>query len=99
MRHARAEPRAAGFPAGDGLEPAEGARLRVLSARAKAAVREARRRAEARRESVPLVGAAFDVVERDSGIGGGILAGALAYRLFFFLLPLGLVAVGALRAS
>jgi len=60
------------------------------------AAREARTRAEDRRESVPLVGVAFDVVERDSGIGGGILAGALAYRLFFFLLPLGLVAVGAL---
>ena len=60
------------------------------------AAREARTRAEDRRESAPLVGVAFDVVERDSGIGGGVLAGALAYRLFFFLLPLGLVAVGAL---
>ena len=51
---------------------------------------------EARRESVPVVGAALDVIERDSAIGGGILAGALAYRLFFFLLPLGLVAIGIL---
>jgi uncharacterized BrkB/YihY/UPF0761 family membrane protein len=70
----------------------------ALTARTKATVREVRARAEARRESVPLIGTAFDVVERDSGIGGGILAGALAYRLFFFLLPLGLVAVGALGA-
>jgi uncharacterized BrkB/YihY/UPF0761 family membrane protein len=45
-----------------------------------------------------VVGAAFDLVERNSGIGGGILAGVLAYRLFFFLLPLGLVTVGALGA-
>jgi uncharacterized BrkB/YihY/UPF0761 family membrane protein len=83
-------------PPGDGPETEESTRLRRLPARAKAAAREARARAEARRESVPLVGVAFEVVERDSGIGGGILAGALAYRLFFFLLPLGLVAVGAL---
>jgi uncharacterized BrkB/YihY/UPF0761 family membrane protein len=64
--------------------------------RARAAAREERARAEARRESVPVVGVAFEIVERDSGIGGGILAGALAYRLFFFMLPLGLVAVGVL---
>jgi uncharacterized BrkB/YihY/UPF0761 family membrane protein len=85
-------------PPGKRLETGETTGLRGLPGRAKAAGRETRARVEARRESVPLVGAAFDLVERDSGIGGGILAGALAYRLFFFLLPLGLVAVGVLGA-
>jgi membrane protein len=85
-------------PPGEGLETGTTTGLRGLPARAKAAAGEARARAEARRESVPLIGATFDVVERDSAIGGGILAGALAYRLFFFLLPLALVAVGALGA-
>jgi uncharacterized BrkB/YihY/UPF0761 family membrane protein len=39
------------------------------------------------------VDAAFEMVERDSEVGGGIIAGALAYRLFIWLLPLALVAV------
>src|SRR4051794_7694072 len=33
------------------------------------------------------------VVERDSSIGGGLLAGALAYRLFVLLLPTALLLV------
>ena len=36
----------------------------------------------------PVLDAGLEAVERDSEIGGGILAGALAYRLFLFLLPL-----------
>ena len=36
------------------------------------------------------------MVERDSEVGGGIIAGALAYRLFIWLLPLALVAVAGL---
>jgi uncharacterized BrkB/YihY/UPF0761 family membrane protein len=36
------------------------------------------------------------VVERDSSIGGGLLAGALAYRLFVLLLPTALLLVSAL---
>jgi uncharacterized BrkB/YihY/UPF0761 family membrane protein len=38
----------------------------------------------------------FGVVERDSTIGGGLLAGALAYRLFVFLLPTALLLVSVL---
>jgi membrane protein len=83
-------------PSSEGLESGKGAGLRGLPAWSKAAARGVRARVEARRESVPAVGVALDVVERDTAIGGGILAGALAYRLFLFLLPLGLVAVGAL---
>jgi membrane protein len=38
----------------------------------------------------------LQVIERDSDIGGGILAGALAYRLFLFFLPLAFLLVAAL---
>jgi uncharacterized BrkB/YihY/UPF0761 family membrane protein len=38
----------------------------------------------------------FEMVKRDGEVAGGIIAGALAYRLFIWLLPLGLVAVAGL---
>ena len=38
----------------------------------------------------------FTVVERDADIGGGLLAGALAYRLFVLLLPTTLLLVSGL---
>jgi glutaminase len=47
-------------------------------------------RARARHRSVDV---ALASIERDSTIGGGMLGGALAYRLFVFLLPLALVFV------
>jgi hypothetical protein len=43
-----------------------------------------------------LIDIAFTAIERDSEIGGGILAGALAYRLFLFALPLGFFLVSML---
>ena len=43
--------------------------------------------AEARKRSRAL-DATFETIEHDSDIGGGMLAGALSYRLFVFLLPL-----------
>jgi uncharacterized BrkB/YihY/UPF0761 family membrane protein len=61
--------------------------------------RDARRlaeRAERERARRPPVAAVFDMVERDAEVGGGIIAGALAYRLFIWLLPLALVAVAGL---
>jgi membrane protein len=42
------------------------------------------------------VDAIFEVVDRDIEVAGGIMAGALAYRLFIWLLPFGLVFVGGL---
>jgi uncharacterized BrkB/YihY/UPF0761 family membrane protein len=36
------------------------------------------------------------MIDRDSEVGGGIMAGALAYRFFIWLLPLALVAVAGL---
>jgi uncharacterized BrkB/YihY/UPF0761 family membrane protein len=53
-------------------------------------------RIEAARAHHSSVDVGFDVVERDSAIGGGLLAGALAYRLFVFLLPAALLLVSGL---
>ena len=48
------------------------------------------------RKSSPALDATFDTIERDSHIGGGMLAGALSYRLFVFLLPLAFFLVSGL---
>jgi uncharacterized BrkB/YihY/UPF0761 family membrane protein len=40
--------------------------------------------------------ATFETIERDSRIGGGMLAGALSYRLFVFALPLAFFLVAGL---
>jgi uncharacterized BrkB/YihY/UPF0761 family membrane protein len=73
-------------------EPAVAGRLarwiergRILQTRADAA--------RARHASIDL---GFSLVERDSSIGGGLLAGALAYRLFVLLLPTSLLLVSGL---
>jgi len=42
------------------------------------------------------VGLGFDLIERDATIAGGLLAGALAYRLFVLLLPSTLMLVSGL---
>jgi uncharacterized BrkB/YihY/UPF0761 family membrane protein len=43
------------------------------------------------RERVPLVDAGFEAFQRELRFGGGLLAGGLAYRLFLWLLPFGLI--------
>ena len=53
-------------------------------------------RAEAERARHGSVDAAFEMVDRDLEVAGGIIAGAIAYRLFIWLLPLALVAVAGL---
>jgi membrane protein len=53
-------------------------------------------RARVERERHQSVDAAFEAVERDGEVGGGIIAGSLAYRLFIWLLPLALVCVAGL---
>jgi uncharacterized BrkB/YihY/UPF0761 family membrane protein len=49
----------------------------------------------ARRRSAAL-DATFETIERDSDVGGNLLAGALAYRLFVFALPLAFFVVSGL---
>ncbi len=68
------------------------ARAAALRARADRLADQAQQ--ERRRHGV--VDAAFEIVDHDSEIGGGIMAGALAYRLFIWLLPLALVAIAGL---
>jgi uncharacterized BrkB/YihY/UPF0761 family membrane protein len=53
-------------------------------------------RAQAERRRHDSVDVAFEMVDRDGEVGGGIIAGALAYRFFIWLLPLALVAVAGL---
>jgi uncharacterized BrkB/YihY/UPF0761 family membrane protein len=55
-----------------------------------------RARVEAARAQHMSVDIGFGLVERDSSIGGGLLAGALAYRLFVLLLPTTLLFVSGL---
>ena len=55
-----------------------------------------RTRVEAARADHASVDLGFSLVERDSSIGGGLLAGALAYRLFVLLLPSALLFVSGL---
>ena len=50
---------------------------------------------EARGHSAAL-DATFETIERDSRIGGGMLAGALSYRLFVFALPLSFFLIAGL---
>lgn len=53
-------------------------------------------RAQEERGRRGWVDAIFEVTDRDAEVAGGIIAGALAYRLFIWLLPFGLVFVGGL---
>jgi uncharacterized BrkB/YihY/UPF0761 family membrane protein len=50
-------------------------------------------RAQHERSHHASVDAAFEMADRDGETAGGIIAGALAYRLFIWLLPAALVAV------
>jgi uncharacterized BrkB/YihY/UPF0761 family membrane protein len=71
-------------------------RLQRLKAWSAAMQEQGKVTAEHQRRRHESVDAIFDLVDRDSEIAGGIIAGALAYRLFIWLLPLGLVAVAGL---
>jgi uncharacterized BrkB/YihY/UPF0761 family membrane protein len=53
---------------------------------------------EAARPRSATIDTGFRAAELDRQIGGGIMAGALAYRLFLWLLPLALVLVGLIGA-
>jgi uncharacterized BrkB/YihY/UPF0761 family membrane protein len=69
-------------PGGPGVPPSPGWRQRLTS-------EEARLQEElrARRQRSGMVDAGFLVQELDARVGGGILAGALAFRIFLFMVP------------
>ena len=56
----------------------------------------ARSRVEARRADSGSLDAAFEAVERDTESGGRVLAAAVAFRVFMFLVPYAFVAVTGL---
>jgi len=58
--------------------------------------RVARARVEAARERHTSLDLGFNIYERDAAIGGGLLAGALAYRFFVLLLPTALLFVSGI---
>ena len=53
-------------------------------------------RAEAMRGQHVSVDAVYVIADRDSELGGGLMAGALAYRIFIWLLPFALVIVAGI---
>lgn len=74
-------------------------RVKRAQARAAAARAEAQRlavRAEAERAHHRSLDAVYEIADHDSDIGGSIMACALAYRLFIWLLPLALVVIPGL---
>lgn len=55
-------------------------------------------RAEEERHHRGWVDAIFEIADRDGEVAGGVIAGALAYRFFIWLLPAGLVFIGGVGA-
>ena len=72
------------------------ARTRLWAAAMKTRAERLEERAQAERRHHDSVDVAFELVDRDGEVGGGIIAGALAYRFFIWLLPLALVVVAGL---
>jgi uncharacterized BrkB/YihY/UPF0761 family membrane protein len=73
-------------------EPAGVGRIAIWLER----TRVARARVEAARKRHSSLDLGFNVFERDAAIGGGLLAGALAYRFFVLLLPTALLFVSGI---
>ncbi len=80
------------------LEPPHGrvARARMRADAIQARAQRLAERGQHERSKHASVDAVYEMVDRDEEFGGGIIAGALAYRLFLWLLPLALVAVAGL---
>ena len=76
---------------GDAPGAREGGRLREWLARSRQWTGAERDRVEAalegRRHTSSVIGAGFDIRELDVHVGGGILAGAVAFRMFLFMVP------------
>ena len=53
----------------------------------RSAVEQARERVEAKRQTSTTVSIAFDAFGRDTEAGGSVLAAALGFRVFLFLVP------------
>lgn len=80
----------------DAEKPSSIARMKGTVVAARQRVETTRENLEAQRPNRPVVDIAFCTIERDVQRGGGLLAGALAYRFFFWLLPFALVLVAGI---
>jgi uncharacterized BrkB/YihY/UPF0761 family membrane protein len=76
-------------------EPETSRRARAIAASKDRADR-LKARAEVERKRHRSVDVIFEAADRDGEIGGGLIAGALAYRFFIWLLPFALVVVAGL---
>jgi len=88
------EPSASPEPAEGTAHPADDAATRSRMARIKAEqarvvnrIESTRRRLEDARPNSRLVDTVFGAVESDVAAGGGVLAGAVAFRVFLFFVP------------
>src|SRR5215472_17812890 len=104
------EPRAARGPGDDGDAPAQvpspdhvPGRIRRSAGQARQRLASERARLQeelnSRRQRSGMVDAGFLVSELDARVGGGILAGALAFRIFLFMVPFVYVVFTALGAA
>ncbi len=83
-------------PAGEPQPPGLSQRIKTTVATAREKADGTFKRVEASRPNHASVDIAFNTYERDAERGGGLIAGALAYRFFFWVLPFVLVLVGGL---
>ena len=74
------------------------ARVDAVTDASRRAADDARRRAEEARRRWPLVDRGFDIAKQDRNRLGSLLAGAVAYKFFLWLLPFALLLVGLLGA-
>lgn len=74
-------------------------RLRDTSAAVTGRIADTRRRLEEARPRSVAIDAAFRAVERDTETGGGVLSGAVAFRIFLFLVPMVFVLVVTLGVA
>jgi uncharacterized BrkB/YihY/UPF0761 family membrane protein len=81
-------------PAAEEPEQPHGLKARYVATRER--IVEAEKALQASRPRRPLVHLVYCILERDAERGGGLIAGALAYRIFFWVLPFALVLVGAI---
>ncbi|MFM8304500.1 MAG: YihY/virulence factor BrkB family protein [Actinomycetota bacterium] len=91
-----AERRPAANPSGDaGDAPGRAARTRAQAEQLRRRADETVKGLEARRSANRWIDAGFSTFERDVRSGGGVLAAALAFRIFIFMVPFVFVIVTA----
>jgi uncharacterized BrkB/YihY/UPF0761 family membrane protein len=83
-------------PPPEAEHPGKVDRAKLWAAAMQARAQKLEKRAQDERTHHASVDAAFEMADRDGETAGGIIAGALAYRLFIWLLPAALVAVAGL---